>query len=177
MIPEINRATVHIPAVVVSGRAIASRIMASGNDTFKVKNIRFVPGTLNLVAKKPIVFNSNSSEAAQKVRTYFFPVYLNGTLCWVRRYPQCPLHVFEVVSDVQLRETLNLEDGAVVQLEVAANAIKQIGILKKMLWYLPWKGREFWFYRFAWYPKFISRFLNARYRAQEALGFVQTLTK
>lgn len=164
MMPENNQATFHIPVVVVSGRGIASREMQSGNDTFKIKDRLFVPGTLNLVANKPIVFEKKVAEIEKVSSIYIYTIHLNGIPCCVRRYSHCPLHIFEVISETQLRNTLALDDGDVAQLKIAYSAVKPIGLLKNMLWHLAWKGREFWFYKFDWYPKFISRFLNFRYR-------------
>lgn len=157
-------------AVVVSGRGKASKKMELENEATLATGRTFIPGTLNLIVKKPIIFNEKAAEDKIPPYIYVYPVYLNGKLCWVRRYSQCPFHILEVVSDERLRDVFQLNDGDEVQLAIAHEDLKPISFVKNMLWHLAWEGRELWFYRYNWYATFVSRFLNLRYRIRNILG-------
>lgn len=175
MIPTNNPALFQVKAIVVSGRGIASERVETLHKNLVINDRPLFPGTLNLIAKEPIVFKQDTAENGITSRFHFYSILLNGTECWVRSYPQCPLHILEVVLDVNLRENLQLNDGDEVQLEIAKKAIKPIGFMTNLLWILAWKGREFWFYRFNWYPKLISKFLNLRYRLLKLFGLNNVL--
>lgn len=158
-----------IKAIVVSGRGIASKNVEAEPKSSVIKNKTLFPGTLNLIGKEPIVFRLQASENEVTSRAQFYSIVLNGTKCWVRRYPQCPFHILEVVSEVNLRNALEVIDGSEVNLEMDSRVLEPIGFFRNLGWHLAWKGREFWFYRFDWYPKLISKFLNLRYRVRKLL--------
>ncbi len=162
-----NKKALFIRAFVVSGRGIASEKVATLHKNIKLNNTSLYPGTLNLISKVPVLFIDAAANNAITSHFKFHPVLVNETQCWVRRYPQCPLHIFEVVSDVRLRETLHLTDGDMIQLTISGTIVTPIDFIKRLLWVFVWYGREYWFYRFNWYAKCIGIFLNLRFRLRK----------
>jgi hypothetical protein len=76
-----------------------------------------------------------------------WPAILNGRRVLVYRWSMTPLHVFELLCDVRLRDSLKLVDGQVVELSIEKRYIEDMGRFESLWWSLLWSGREGWYYQ------------------------------
>lgn len=102
----------------------------------------FFPGTLNLVAKNPLQLALEKGRLFDKEKRCLWPALLNGYKVYIYRYVGCPLHIFEIAADTNLRETLGVETGARVTLEVPAESVHMMKDMIVHQWNILWKGRE-----------------------------------
>lgn len=84
---------------------------------------------------------------------YAWPGQLRGEPIWVVRWPTAPLHVVELYSRLNLRQTHGFEDGARIEFEIALSSLVPVSLSDRVFWWLVWGGRKAWTYR----PSYWSR--------------------
>jgi SAM-dependent methyltransferase len=139
-----------IAAQVISGRGHARALFEQILEEIPlVAGERVIPGTLNLLLKKPLMFNNDRALRLRNGSSLLllWPGEINGKAVWLYRWGSAPLHVVEVISNTKLREYFNLVDGDRVTVSIGCNYVSKISYLGRVAWTLCWLGRKKWSYK------------------------------
>ncbi|MBE7638689.1 DUF120 domain-containing protein [Sneathiella sp. P13V-1] len=98
------------------------------------------PGTLNIVTDEPLLLKK-AVQLDQKGKLFGVRGAINNIPCLLYRFNYTPMHVFEVIAPVHLRNTLGLEDGQKVGITVSKENIMPPTEKRRRLWELFYKGR------------------------------------
>ena len=141
---------------VASGRGVA-RQHIEGNIT-ELRSITgedLFPGSLNLVLSNPVKFKSCFAKYFDCKTRMLWPGWINGIgNVWLYRWRGCPLHVVEVLSNVNLRENLNLVDGDLLTINTTNLFCINLTVLDRLSYILLWHYRCEWYYSKGWYVDF-----------------------
>jgi hypothetical protein len=152
---------------VVSGRGLGSDRIANLSELFSTCDLELYPGTLNVVLKKPVGFLKTTACYNYNNRFYFWKAKLNGFSCFVYRWPQCPLHVLEIVASHRLRDLLASKE---VEIEVSENFLRKLSYTERLVWSLSWEGRREQYYKDSLYIKMMGKMENGAYRIKGFFG-------
>lgn len=137
-----------VPAKVKSGRGKASSHVECMHGEIEEKlNFNPYPGTMNLVSSIPYLLNDSSSVKVASGERLFWPALINGFPVYVYRWKHAPLHVFEILSEVKIRDAISVEDEATVFLTIDETHIGKINFLPKVAWFVIWWKRCEWSYK------------------------------
>lgn len=126
---------------VISGRGKASAVIAKFSKPLEAHfGRRHFGGTLNIVLPKPVRLDPESAMIAEQ----FWPAQVNGMPCLVHRWSACPLHIFEIVSDRNLRDFFKLRDGSAV--ELSGLRFARLPLSHRLAWNLLWQRRQKLYY-------------------------------
>lgn len=156
-------------AKVVDGRGIATGKMKRLEEGLQKQQVKFYPGTLNLVLDRPISLRKDMATIQLEEQFLFWPMILNDTECMAHRFGQCPFHIVEVVAEHKLRDTIDVSDN-LVEIRLNVKDVKNLSPLQHLMWTLAWKGREQLYYTSNTYAKFIGRLQNLRYKVNRYFG-------
>ena len=132
-----------------------------------------VPGSLNVVAARPILFSLD--HAVLKYRNgaggerWFWPVTVSGIPCLATRWKWCPLHILEIVSPVYLRAAKGVIREGQIDIEISHESVRLLPWEKRVGWWLVWKGREALWYESNGYAK-LTRRLRLGYVDAQGVG-------
>ena len=136
-----------LQATVVAGRGLGSSTVEQNATTLeKMLSAPPFPGTLNLITLEPFKLLQGIPYDKKK-KHYAIPVVLNDTACLLSAGKSFPLHVYEVIAPVSLRQELGLEDGEIVTLKTDSQNISAVTGWKRKLWELLYCGREDAYYK------------------------------
>lgn len=156
-----------VQARVVDGRRKARQLMnTAGGSSFLDSVVQrwrpdwnsVYPGSLNLILERPILLQAHHA--------FNYKVGLRGELCLTRisgcdclgfRPRHAPGHVLEIWSPIHLRSELSLGTGDSVSVEFINVYTKKNDVLRKMVWYVLWWGRQDWYYTADTYVKRIAK--------------------
>ncbi|MEM6972036.1 MAG: hypothetical protein AAF577_04450 [Pseudomonadota bacterium] len=139
---------IQIIGSVMSGRGIASRMLAHEICDFRrVLRQDLVPGTLNLITSRPVLFNEATALSVSNGRRLLWQAVLSGHEVWLYRWPHAPLHVAELLAPFHLRARFGLRDEDRVQLMVGREDVLPLSRQRRLAWALIWAGRGRWSYR------------------------------
>jgi CTP-dependent riboflavin kinase len=150
-------------AYVISGRSKAKNKVIKWNEAFNRKiNKTFFPGTLNLILDKPIMLEHGKAYKFAN-RYLLWEGMLNNEAVYFMRWNTCPLHVIEVLSSHNLRNTLNLKDGDEINLRIKCDYISSLTMQNKIAWWVLWKKREPLYYSSDPYCNVLRKYGFLRY--------------
>ena len=115
------------------------------------------PGSFNLVISKPVALNYDSVIIFGSDQRAFWPIIVNNLPCLIYRWHKCPLHVLEIVSDVNLRKYLGVKDGNIVKIQIPKESQVSLDAMQHFLWLTLWRYRESWYYKRNCYTQTIKR--------------------
>ena len=163
-----------ITGKIISGRGKANKnkrvfeIIAYLNVTYK---IALVSGTLNLVTSKPYwlredkaIFKSNDNKAL------VWDCELNGNCCFIYRLVSMPAHVYEIISDIRLRDKYHLKDNDNVIINIPNEYIAIPNYSRVLYWHLFWKYREIHYYKSNYYVILLNKLF--RYKSKYRTGTI-----
>jgi hypothetical protein len=137
----------------VAGRGLASNsiqveieFLTSIRSVFSVE---IYPGTFNVYSKIPIDLDIKDCLNYKLVSIGLMPRFiwaatLNGRRCYLMRWVNCPLHIFEIIADYNISQVEN--PSCCYHLNIDSNS-KPIGSLKFLYWHLVWFERYDWWYK------------------------------
>lgn len=129
-----------IPGIVVSGRGLGRGEVARLSENIEeATGLKPFPGSLNIVLRQPLLLRVDRAAAVSPCRRYFWWAELNGLRCLAYRFPGCPLHVVEFVSDMQIRDALSLKDNDPVTIVMDRSAVADISPGQWIAWASLWK--------------------------------------
>jgi hypothetical protein len=76
----------------------------------------------------------------------YWRVRIGELSCVAHRWPECPLHVVEILSDQHLRDRFGWRDGDAVEVEFSNSDIAPMPVSVWLAWQMVWRGRERAFY-------------------------------
>lgn len=144
--------TVIVKAKVVTGRGRATKLRS---DDVRVLSSQIgkelLQGSLNLVSNKPLWIRKETAIYSTDDGHLYWHGLLNGLPVIVNRLiAGYPVHIYEIYSDIHLRDTLNLNDGDKVSLSINEDILdkeKNKNIKHILTWYLLWFCREGFYYK------------------------------
>lgn len=143
---------------VSSGRGKATeRLAALAEPLERYFGCPHVPGSLNLILDRPIVLCPRGAVITGPENRRFWPASLYGVDILCYRYKNCPLHILELVSSRNLRDTFSLRDGSSVEVHLADRFIRK-DALRLFFWRRVWGGHEIDYFDDAGYRDRISKF-------------------
>jgi len=113
----------------------------------EILKIRPYLGTMNLVSTRPYFLSERYSLKAEGGKKLFWPANVDGCSVYVYRWKHAPLHVFEVIAEVKLRDELGLKDEDVVFINIDDIYFEEVGFFSKVVWYVIWWRRAEWSYK------------------------------
>ena len=129
---------------VTSGRGLATGSLAVAREQMAdMLGARPYPGTLNILLRRPVEFcplRALRPDNYPLGRHSFWRGKVLGRNCLLFRWPFCPLHVVEVISDRHLRSAFNITDGTKVLINCDDAA--PVGFVNNICWTLLWAGRR-----------------------------------
>ena len=103
-----------------------------------------VPGSFNLVLRRPVVFDFQQCRVACKER-FFWAASVAGIPALAYRWKGCPLHIVEIVAAVMLRSQLAADDGDEVSITVEGT--RSLTLKQYISWWILWGLRQDSFYK------------------------------
>ena len=122
-----------------------------------------VPGTLNLVLRRPVGFDFTQVELRCGGR-FFWAASVAGIPALGYRWLYCPLHLLEIVAPVMLRTHLAVGDGDKVS--VVVEGTRALTLKQRLSWSILWSLRQDRYYR-SDYRVLIKRFERLRRYASQ----------
>jgi Domain of unknown function DUF120 len=104
----------------------------------------FFPGSLNVILKHPLMLRNETGTRLSfddLERRSIWRASLNGLDVWIYRWRSAPLHILEIICEVNLRKRFNLQDGDRVSLRINDRQIEKISRLSRFVWAAIWMGR------------------------------------
>lgn len=137
----------NVVGTVAPGRGVATRrVTEFAGELCEIVGRELYPGSLNVVLNAPLRLDEAAGSRFDGGRRLLWPAMLDGVEVWLYRYRRAPLHVFEVVSTVRLRDALSLVDGQTVTIKIRDEGIGEISFFDKLVWSAFWLGRRKWYY-------------------------------
>ena len=141
--PPLVPTTIKLRGHVVSGRGKATGDLAKfERELSEAAAQPLHPASVNIVLKRPIRFADSRAYIFDQGRRLLWPASANGIDVWLYRWRECPLHIIEVLSAVNLRERLGLRDGDKLTLTVDPRCLEPIGRAAHLAWTALWSGRK-----------------------------------
>ena len=132
---------------VAPGRGVATgRVAEFARELCEIVGHELFPGSLNVVLNAPLRLDEAAGCRFDGGRRLLWPAMLDGAQVWLYRWRRAPLHVFEVVSTVRLRDALSLVDGQTVTIKIRDEGIGEVSFLDRLVWSAFWLGRRQWYY-------------------------------
>lgn len=128
----------------------------------EVLNCKVYRGTLNIYTNRPIIIDWKYNLIRNPESRLFFNAQINGVPCILTRWNSAPLHVFEIIACVKLRDWLNLDQYDEVEITIDEHKIQKTPIFLVLLWNIYWKKREYLFYT-NWYKYLVDKTLLHNY--------------
>ncbi|MCG5533000.1 CTP-dependent riboflavin kinase [Halorhodospira sp. 9621] len=133
---------------VCAGRGLASQHLATAPQELEHwLGAPPVAGTLNLVTNRPYRLNTKTAKVFDEDHKMVWPARAGDSPVLVYRWPGCPLHVFELISPVRLRDALGLADGDRLQVHLPAGHLARVSASAWVVWALLWGLRTGRYYR------------------------------
>ena len=154
-----------VTGVITSGRGKAQGDLKKiYKDLYIKTGLCVIPGTLNIVLDEPILLKDNKAHCFENGHRMFWIAETSGHPILIYRWKGAPLHIFEILSPIHLRNTLNLRDNNRIKIEIQRNIISPLTQLKKLTWLTLWKYREKTYYThniYRFFAKYLSCVLGA----------------
>ena len=98
----------------ISGRGLAATLFADDRETLaELLGSPPCVGTLNLLLDDLVLLRRETATTPTNGGSHmFWPAEIFGRRCLVMRWPYCPFHVVEIVSDVHLRSPSGLRTAS-----------------------------------------------------------------
>ena len=155
----------NITGRVISGRGLAATQFA--DDSEALTELLGAPpyiGTLNLLVDELVLFRRETAATPTKGgRHMFWPAEMFGRRCLVMRWPYCPFHVVEIVSDVHLRSAFQLTAGS--RIELKCDDMLPVPFPNRIAWLAIWAGRRELAYTSDAYYYLLLRFARSLLRS------------
>lgn len=135
---------IRFTGIVTSGRNLAKKHLREEPDVEKNLGVTLFPGSMNVLLTKPMKMNLQTAIITPKRAIQ--PCQINGVPAYAHRWPDCPLHVCEILHPEKLRDKLGLKDGDRVTITFDKSAIERVDWATTWAWLLFWKGREKTYY-------------------------------
>ena len=128
---------------VVSGRGEAIALFAGRSELSDYFGAEPQPGTLNVVLDWPIQFEPDRAVIRlDDIHRRFWPATVDGHRCLVHRWPDCPLHVAELISPHRFR--MEKSERIRVSVDIADTKPISRGRLLGWIWlWLPARKRAY----------------------------------
>lgn len=159
-----------ISGKVVSGRGRANQDIAPHFNALETEyGKKIFPGTLNIVLKEPLLLNVNHAYDFESGRRFTWKVDIEGQAAFILlyRWNGCPLHVLEIISDVKLREVLELEDSSQVEFVIKSEMVSSLEWYRRIAWIIVWKWRSSWYYKRDGYKRLVYRLPRLRWMTSQ----------
>lgn len=118
------------------------------------------PGTLNLVSKTPVHLDGEKCISFENGKRRLWPARMADRNVYVYRTRSQPDHIFEVVSDVRLRDALSEAEVENLELAIEPAFVVPLNGWQKFLWRKFWSGRETDYYNDDQYLRFAKKWLR-----------------
>lgn len=129
-----------ILGTVVSGRGMGRKEMTRLSGSIEeATGVKPFPGSLNVVFRQPLLLRVERTTTVSACRRYFWWAEINGLRCLAYRFPGCPLHVVEFVSDMRIRDALSLKDNDPVTVVMDQSTVADISSIRWIAWASLWK--------------------------------------
>jgi len=153
-----QRLNVLIHGKVVGGRGKAAVQIAQNSEAIaKAIGAQPFAGSLNLVLDKPVRFVESEATFFDNGFRMLWPATLNGIPVWLYRWKHTSLHVVEIISPINLRDTLRVGENQKVTIALPENIVDKISFSQNIIWAAVWAGRRNWCYtRDSYYYKFLN---------------------
>lgn len=155
-----KKKTTRIDVRFVEGRGKAKHSL---KDAFKEIADRFeiniFPGSLNLVAKTPIFLKrSLCFYVSDDCERFFWKAKLNEKDVLIYRWKECPAHIFEIISELELKDEVQKKDNNILITDNESIYNNYSIFWEKLIWRLFWKYREASYYKDSGYFYILRRF-------------------
>jgi hypothetical protein len=151
---------------VCSGRGVArEHLDRHAADLGSLLGAPPVPGSLNLVLRRPVGFDFQQCRLAWK-RQFFWAASVAGVPALAYRWLSCPLHIVEIVAPVMLRTTLGASDGDKVSITVEGTTA--LTPQQYLVWSILWGLRQHSYHASARQFPGLKRF--RKYATQKSMG-------
>lgn len=111
-------------------------------------------GSFNIILNEPVEFLPSAKIAIVDGCRGIWPATVFGHPCLVERWPECPLHIVECISDVKLRDLL----GPSSSVEVTLPSTIVLPAWKRHLWQRVWGGKNADYYSDAYWQSVRQNF-------------------
>jgi hypothetical protein len=156
---------VEVGGIIVSGRGNARGIVKDNREELRDKlGTALFEGSLNVLLDRPLLLRASTAVKVAGGRRLIWRALLNGHSVWAYRWPDAPLHVVEILSEVQLRQALGLNERERVTVSVSREDTLPVSPAASLVWALWWRGRLDWYYtgdRYKEYAKKGCRYFAA----------------
>ncbi len=141
---------------VQSGRGIATRHCQKHSKEIEAAVGRPIyPGSLNVILDHPVRFSRAHAYPFDHGHRFLWHATLFGHPVCLYRWSTIPLHICEIIADVQLRSHFQLADRAPVILAVDKRIPCRPDLISRIGWLTLWLGRKRWYYDFDYYERLV----------------------
>jgi len=132
---------------VTSGRRRASReLLGWAGQLEGFAGEKLQPGSLNVYLDRPLRLCKAGALRFDGGGRMLWRASLNGLPVLLYRWRECPFHIIEILSAVDLRTQFGLRDGDAVTLTIEQTQVDVITPMERAMWRALWAGRERWHY-------------------------------
>jgi hypothetical protein len=142
---------IELEGVIVKGRGLATKALSSDTNILNKRyNAKMTAGTINIVLTKPVNIKTNVSIAEigviNKIKVrWFWEVKVDGQRVFLTRWPLCPFHIIEGISEFNFRDN-GYKDGSMVKVEISKEWVEPLSSVQNIFWIALWHGRkELWY--------------------------------
>lgn len=140
-----------------AGRGRAAKLISDAEELAQLIGWDPYPGSLNLILERPVLFDVRSGRQFDLGARAVWPATVEGLDVWVYRWSGARMHVIELIAAVNLRDSLDLGEGARVRVDMSRTVVVPASLAKRVAWALFWFGRRSWYYDRDGYQRRIKR--------------------